>query len=85
MDQIVNDVKAYILDKYLPGENPQALTPTTPLITSGILNTLATLDLVEFLETRYGLELEPHDVDHERLGTLESIARLVQSKLTTRK
>ena len=84
MEHIVNDVKAYILDKYLPGENPQALTPTTPLITSGILNSLATLDLVEFLETRYGLELEAHDVDYERLGTLENIARLVQSKLAKR-
>jgi acyl carrier protein len=85
MDHIVNDVRTYILDKYLPGESPQALTPTTPLITSGILNSLATLDLVEFLEARYGLELEPHDVDHERLGTLENIARMVQSKLATRK
>jgi acyl carrier protein len=85
MEDIVGDVKAYILDKYLPGENPQALTPTTPLITSGILNSLATLDLVEFLETRYGIELEPHDVDYERLGTLENIARTVQSKLATRK
>jgi acyl carrier protein len=84
MEHILDDVKAYILEKYLPGENPQALTPTTPLITSGILNSLATLDLVEFLETRYGIELEPHDVDHERLGTLENIERMVQSKLTTR-
>jgi acyl carrier protein len=85
MQNIVDDVKAYILDKYLPDENPQMLTPTTPLLTSGILNSLATLDLVEFLETRYGLELEPHDVDPERLGTLENIARMVQSKLATRK
>jgi acyl carrier protein len=85
MDHIVNDVKAYILDKYLPGENPQALTPTTPLITSGILNSLATLDLVEFIEARDGLELEAHDVDHERLGTLENIARMVQAKLAMRK
>ena len=85
MQNIVDDVKAYILDKYLPDENPHALTPTTPLITSGILNSLATLDLVEFLEARYGLELEPHDVDSEHLGTLENIARMVHAKLATRK
>jgi acyl carrier protein len=85
MEEIVKDVKAYILDKYLPGENPQSLTLTTPLIASGILNSLATLDLVEFLEARYEIELGPHDVDHERLGTLENIARMVQSKLATRK
>lgn len=85
MDDIVRDVKAYILETYLPGENPQALTPTTPLITSGILNSLATLDLVSFLEGRYELELEASDLDYERLGTLENIARMVQAKLAARK
>ena len=85
MDDIVRDVKAYILEKYLPGEKPESLTPTTPLITSGILNSLATLDLVEFLENRYGLELAAHDVDNERLGTLQNIAQLVQSKRGAKK
>jgi len=85
VDDIVRDVKAYILETYLPGENPQALTPTTPLITSGILNSLATLDLVSFLEGRYELELEASDLDYERLGTLENIARMVQAKLAARK
>ena len=80
MEEIIRDVKQYILDTYLPGENPSALTPTTPLITSGILDSLATLDLVSFLENRFGVELEAHDVDHSKLGTLEDIARMVQSK-----
>ena len=80
MQEIIRDVKQYILDTYLPGENPSALTPTTPLITSGILDSLATLDLVSFLENRFGVELEAHDVDHSKLGTLEDIARMVQSK-----
>lgn len=78
----MREVKQYILDTYLQGEDPNALTPSTPLITSGILNSLATLDLVSFLEERYGLELETHD--STRLGTLENIARMVQSKLAPR-
>jgi acyl carrier protein len=82
MDEIMRDVKQFILDTYLPGENPQALTPTTPLITSGILDSLATLDLVSFLENRFGIELEAHDVDHSKLGTLTDIARMVEAKRT---
>ncbi len=84
MDEIIRDVKQYVLDTFLPGENPQALTPTTPLITSGILDSLATLDLVSFLEEKYGFELEANDVDHAKLGTLQDIARMVQSKLSAR-
>ena len=85
MDEItiMRDIKQHILDTYLPGEDPQTLTATTPLITSGILDSLGTLDLVTFLEGRYGFELEAHDVDHSRIGTLQDIVRLVQSKLST--
>ena len=80
MEEIIREVKQHILDTYLPGENPSALLPTTPLITSGILDSLATLELVAFLEKQFGVELEAHDVDHSKLGTLEDIARMIQSK-----
>jgi acyl carrier protein len=82
MDEIIGTVKEYILTQFLPGEDPKALTPSTPLITSGILDSLATLDLVAFLEERYGLELEAHEADASRLGTLADIARLVEAKVT---
>jgi acyl carrier protein len=80
MQEIIEDVRRYIIDKYLPGEDPKTLTPTMSLISTGILNSLATLDLVAFLEARYGLEFEAHDLDQDRLSTLTTIAELVQSK-----
>jgi acyl carrier protein len=42
------------------------------------------VELVSFLERQYSIELEAHDTDPSRLGTLADIARLVQSKLATR-
>ena len=80
MTDVMQTVKDYILRTFLPGEDPQALTPTTPLITSGILDSLATLDLVAFLESEYGLEFEANEVDTSRLGTLTDIARIVEAK-----
>ena len=84
MNDTVQTVKSYILQTFLPGEDPQALTPTTPLITSGILDSLATLDLVAFLETQYGIEFEASEVDASRLGTLADIERLVDAKRAAR-
>ena len=81
MDEIIATVKEFVLAHFLPGEDPRALTPSTPLITSGILDSLAPLELVAFLEERYAIELEAHEADASRLGTLRDIAHLVQSKL----
>ena len=73
-------VKKYILDTFLPGENPDELKETTPLISGGILDSIATLKLVMFLEERFGISVEAHEADREHLDTLSDIAALVERK-----
>ena len=78
---ISGTVKTYILEEFLPGENPAALTGTTPLITGGILDSLATLRLVAFLEQQFHIQLEAHETMVDYLDTIASITELVRSKL----
>jgi acyl carrier protein len=80
MEDIARSVKKFILQEFLPGEDPDALTDSTPLITGGILDSLATLKLVAFLEEQFKITLAPHETDEEHLGTIADIVRLVQSK-----
>ena len=75
-------VKNFILEEFLPGENPDELTDTTPLITGGVLDSIATVKLVLFLEERFGVTLQPHEVDPEHLDTTACIEELVLSKLS---
>jgi len=50
MDQetIKATVKNFILNEFLPGEDPAALTDTTALVTTGILDSIAVLKAVIF-------------------------------------
>lgn len=79
-EEIKTTVSKYILKEFLPGEAPEELTDTTPLITGGILDSIATLKLVSFLEERYGFTFQPHEVDVQYLDTVADIADLVRSK-----
>ena len=79
-DEVKNAVKEFIMTEFLPGENPAELTEATPLITGGILDSIATLKLVAFIEERFGISLEAHEVNREHLNTVEDIARLVVSR-----
>jgi len=81
MEETINTIKGFILSEFLPGEDPSALMDTTPLITGGILDSLATLRLVTFLSDTFGVEIEPHEMGVEYLDTLPDIAKLVHSKL----
>lgn len=80
MDEIGRNVKEFILQEFLPGEDPAALTESTPLIAGGILDSLATLKLVSFIEEHFKIVIAPHETDEEHLGTISDIVRLIQSK-----
>lgn len=80
--QAISDkVKKYILDQFLPGEDPDALAGDTPLMMTGILDSLATLKLVTFLEQEFDITVEAHEADAENLNTLNLITTLVTGKL----
>lgn len=74
-------IKEYLLKEFLPGERPEALTDSTPLISGGILDSIATLKLVAFLEERFEIRLEAHEASVEHMNTLDQIAGLVRSKV----
>lgn len=80
MQGIREAVRAYILEQFLPGEDPRNLTDQTDLKENGILDSLSTLKLVSFLEAQYGVEFEANDLEPGNLATIEAIERLVLSK-----
>ncbi len=80
-EQVKAAVKDFILREFLPGEDPANLTEDLPLITTGILDSIATLKLVLHLEEKYGITLEAHEADKEHLDTLNKISSLVSSKM----
>ena len=53
---------------------------TTPLMTTGILDSIATLKLVGFLEEHFSITIEAHEADPDHLDSIERIANLVRSK-----
>jgi acyl carrier protein len=77
---IKTTVKTFILNEYLPGEDPVALTDATPLMTTGILDSIAVLKVVTFLENQFHITIEAHEAVIENLNTLSDIARLVMLK-----
>ena len=79
-EEIKKTVKGYILKEFLPGEDPAELTDTTPLITGGIFDSIATLKLVAFIEERYAFTFQAHEVDVRYLNTIADIANFILSK-----
>ena len=77
---IKETIRGYILQHYLQGESPSNLKDDTPLRTSGILDSVATLNLVSFLEETFNIEIDAHETGVADFDRIEDIASLVARK-----
>jgi acyl carrier protein len=80
MASVEQSIRDHILSVYLEGEDPSELTVSTPLITTGILDSLATLKLAMFLENEFAISIAPSEMTADHLDTIAKMAELVQSK-----
>ena len=82
--QVMNDIESVVRDfvvkNYLQGELPENLRDDTPLVTSGILDSLAILGLIGFLEERFSIELDVYDTSIERFDRIAEIAATIRAR-----
>lgn len=81
--KIANDVREFILSRFLPGESAEYLASDAPLLAGGILDSVRTLTLTSFLEETYGIEIRPADLKEANIGSIEAIARFVRARLSS--
>jgi acyl carrier protein len=80
MNEIEKEIKDYVLEEFLPGEDPANLTISTPLLSTRVLDSLAILKLVAFLEDQFNVTIEAYETSEDYMDSIADIARLVQSK-----
>jgi acyl carrier protein len=76
---IAQTVKAFVLEEFLPGENSSSIDETTPLISGGIIDSIGTIKLVDFLETTYHIQFKAHEFG-DNLDNIASIVSIVEKK-----
>ena len=84
-NEIAKVVGSFILDQFLPGEDPSVLNDDTRLITGGILDSIATIKLLGFLEERFGVEIAAHEASVDYMNTIPDLAALIADKLREKK
>jgi acyl carrier protein len=74
MQQIVLD---YVIEEYLEDEDEE-LTPDTPLITGGIVDSFSMVSLKRFLENKYNISIPDDKATPEAFDTVNKICDLVK-------
>lgn len=80
--EIETEIRKFVASHYLPDSPIETVTDTMPLITSGIIDSIGMLGLVDFIENHYVIEFMPREIDVHALDTVERIASLIRAKLS---
>jgi acyl carrier protein len=73
-------IREYVLGEFLPDEDPSVLEDSTPLISSGILDSIANAKLVTFLEEQFHVRFKPNEITVNNLDTIDLIVGTVERK-----
>ena len=82
--EIKTEIRTFVASNYLPDEPAESITDTMPLVTSGIIDSIGMLGLVDFIESHYAIEFLPREIDVYNLDTVGRIESLIRAKLSGR-
>jgi len=65
---------------YLQESTDVELTADTPLLESGVIDSMGVMALIAFIENEYGLVLDMDDLTIENFATVKDIKNLINGK-----
>lgn len=79
METIREAIRTYIVDNFLFGDG-KALSNDSSFLEEGIIDSTGILELVNFLESTYSIEVKDEELIPENLDSVENIIAFLQRK-----
>ena len=79
-DALLATIRDFIMREFVPGQSPDRITPELNLLETGILDSLAVVHLVDFLEELCGTSVASSEVNPNTIGSLNKMVQFVKGK-----
>jgi acyl carrier protein len=78
---VIARTERFIRENFVYARPDTPISPDTGLLESGIVDSMAAVELVEFLSATFGVTIEDHEITEENLGSLAAIGRWIGGRL----
>lgn len=83
VETIAGEIKDFIVTNFLFGQIGEGLGDEQSFLETGIIDSTGLLELVAFVEQRYGITIADRELLPENLDSLGNVSRFVARKLET--
>jgi acyl carrier protein len=80
---LAQELRAYIAETFLDGGDSSALGDDDQLLELGVIDSLGFIELVEVVQTRYGVVVEDIEITEENFGSISALVAFVHGKRVT--
>ena len=77
----VGAIRAFIVENFLFGEDAAWLDEETSFLESGVIDSTGILEIITFIEEKFGIHVEDDEIVPENLDSLVNIERYLSRKL----
>ena len=77
---IKDKIRAYIVENHFFGDNDESVADNESLLGSGVIDSTGVLDVVEFLESDFEIQVLDEEMVPENLDSIDAIAAFVDRK-----
>ncbi len=77
---VESTIERFIIDELLLGVGREKFSADEPLVSSRILDSLALMRLIVFLEERFGIVIDDGELAPDNFQTINHIKRLIDRK-----
>ena len=78
--ELIKEIRDYISGTMLVGLSDESIEPDESLVQRGVVDSTGVLELVGFLESRFGITVRDDEITLDNLDTLNSISAYVRQK-----
>ncbi len=74
------EIRKFVVDNFLFGQDDSRLGDADSFLEHGIIDSTGVLELVSFLETRFGMKIADAELLPENLDSIDGVAGFVRRK-----
>ena len=81
LNTFTSEIREFIVANFLFGQEGKAIAADQSFLESGIIDSTGFLELVSFVEQKYGISIGDRELVPENLDSLQNISQFVSRKL----
>jgi len=74
-------IRQFLQDNFLFSEQGTDVEDTTSFLESGVVDSTGMLEVIEFVEEKFGISVEDDELVPENLDSIDNLVRFLQRKL----